>query len=80
MPWQRSWPPYVSQQVVDDRERASADLDQASGDLKETIQAAHRVHRIADQLAAARKRNHFSESMELLFLTPPNPRHQRDRA
>lgn len=67
MPWQKGWPPYVSQRVADDRARASTDLDQSSGDLKETIRRARRVHRIADDLADARRNNHFSESMEMLF-------------
>jgi hypothetical protein len=73
----------VSQRVIDDRERASTDLDQSSGDLKETIQKARRVHRIADRLDEARSRNHFSESMELLFTTgnphySHRPHHPKD--
>lgn len=69
MPWRRGWPPYVSQRVLDDRARATVDLDQSSGDLKETIRSAKRVHRVADSLDEARTKNHFSESMELLFTT-----------
>lgn len=71
MPWQRGWPPYVSQRVVDDRRRAVDDLDQSSDDLKDTIRRAIRTHRIADSLDRAREVNHFSESMELLFTTRP---------
>lgn len=67
MPWQKGWPPFVSQRVLDDRRRSAADLDQASDDLRETVAKAVRAHRVADSLAAARDRNHFSESMELLF-------------
>ncbi len=70
MPWQRRWPPYVSQRVIDDRRKAGADLDQASDDLKETIAKARRIHRVADSLERAREHNHFSESMELLFAAP----------
>lgn len=82
MPWQRGWPPYVSRRVAADRERASADLDQSSGDLKETIQKARRMHRIADDLDRVRRRNHFSESMELLFDSPRTYRtqHPKDTA
>jgi hypothetical protein len=69
MPWQKRWPPFVSQRVIDDRRRASADLDQASDDLRETAAKAVRIHRVADSLERARDRNHFSESMELLFTT-----------
>lgn len=76
MPWRRGWPPFISQRVLDDQERASEDLDQSSGDLKDTISRARRVHRIADSLTEARERNHFSESMELLFAAP-RPSHQR---
>jgi len=67
MPWRRGWPPYVSQRVIDDQRRAVDDLAQASDDLKDTVRRAIRTHRIADSLEAARDRNHFSESMELLF-------------
>lgn len=73
MPWQRGWPPFVSQRVLDDKARAMADLDQASDDLKDTIQKARRIHRVADGLARAREQNHFSESMELLFSAPRSP-------
>lgn len=69
MPWQKGWPPFVSQRVLDDRRKAAADLDQASDDLRETAAKAVRLHRVADSLTAARDRNHFSESMELLFAT-----------
>jgi hypothetical protein len=69
MPWQKRWPPYVSQKVIDDRRRAVDDLAQASDDLKDTVRKAVRTHRVADSLEAARARNHFSESMELLFAT-----------
>jgi hypothetical protein len=72
MPWQWGWPPYVSRRVLDDKERASADLDQSSEDLTEAIRSAGRVHRIADSLDGVRRRNHFSESMELLFAQPPH--------
>lgn len=73
MPWQRRWPLYVSQRVIDDRARAGADLDQSSGDLRDTIQKAKRVHRVADTLERVRERNHFSESMEILFTAPRSP-------
>lgn len=73
MPWQRGWPPFVSQRVLDDRARAAEDLDQSSGDLKDTIAKAQRIHRVADDLTRARDRNHFSESMELLFAAPRSP-------
>lgn len=69
MPWQLKWPPYVSQRVLDDRRRAADDLDQSSGDLKETIEHARRVTRVATALQDTRSRNHFSESMEILFAT-----------
>lgn len=78
MPWQRGWPPFVSQRVLDDRRRASIDLDQSSGDLKDTIRSAKRMHRIADDLDQARRNNHFSESMELLFAPPHRPHHPKD--
>lgn len=67
MPWQLRWPPYVPQRVVDDRRRAADDLDQSSGDLKETIARATRVERVTGRLGEARERNHFSEGMESLF-------------
>lgn len=73
MPWQKRWPPYVSQRVLDDKVRAGADLDQSSDDLKDTIAKARRIHRVADSLDRARERNHFSESMELLFAAPRSP-------
>lgn len=73
MPWQKRWPPYVPRRVAEDRHRAASDLDQASDDLRETAAKAVRAHRVADRLAAARERNHFSESMELLF-TPARAR------
>ncbi len=86
MPWQRGWPPYVSQKVLDDRRRATADLDQSSGDLKETIEHAKRTNRVADSMEEARRRNHFSESMEALFAqrlatrlhSAARPQHPRD--
>lgn len=75
MPWQKRWPPYVSQRVLDDRNRAADDLDQSSGDLKDTIAKARRTHRVADSMEAARERNHFSASMELLFAAPRHHSH-----
>lgn len=69
MPWQKRWPPFVSQRVLDDRRRAAADLDQASDNLRDTAAKAVRIHRVADSLAAAKESNHFSTSMELLFAT-----------
>lgn len=75
MPWRRGWPPYISQRVLDDRARATADLDQASDDLRETAVKAVRIHRVADRLESARDRNHFSESMELLFTTRTRTAH-----
>ena len=69
MPWQRKWPPYVSQRVLDDRRRAADALDQSSGDLRETIEHAKRVTQVATALQDTRARNHFSESMEILFAT-----------
>ena len=67
MPWQMRWPPYVSQRVLDDKARASMDLDQASDNLKDTIAKARQVRQVTSELTRARERNHFSESMELLF-------------
>jgi hypothetical protein len=67
MPWQKRWPPFVSQRVVDDRAKALESLERASGDLKESAARAIRTHRVADDLDEARQRNHFSESMEALF-------------
>lgn len=69
MPWRRGWPPFVSQRVIDDRDRATADLEQASDDLKDSAQRALRTHAVADRLAVAGRSNHFSESMEALFAT-----------
>lgn len=75
MPWRKGWPPYVSQRVLDDRRRANADLDQSSGDLRDTIRRAVRTERIAGRLDRARETNHFSESMELLFTTRTRTAH-----
>lgn len=69
MPWRRGWPPYVSQRVIDDRRRATEELERASGDLSDSAERAKRTHAVADALAKVRTRNHFSESMELLFAT-----------
>lgn len=67
MPWQKRWPPYVSQRVIDDRLQAMEELERASDDLKDSARRALRTHRVADSLERARDRNHFSESMEQLF-------------
>ncbi len=74
MPWQKGWPPYVSRRVLDDRRRASDDLDQSSEDLRETAAKAVRIHRVADSLVRAKARNHFSESMEYLFVVDARTR------
>lgn len=74
MPWRKGWPPYVSQRVLDDRLRAMSDLDQASDDLRDTAAKAVRIHRVADSLERAKVRNHFSESMELLFINRTSTR------
>lgn len=69
MPWQMGWPPYVSQRVIDDRRRATEELERASDDLRDSVERAKRTARVADALARVRTRNHFSESMEQLFAT-----------
>lgn len=69
MPWQKGWPPYVSQRVLDDRRRALEELERASDDLRDSVEHVKRTERVASALADVRSRNHFSESMELLFAT-----------
>lgn len=69
MPWQLGWPPYISQRVLDDRRRALKELERASDNLRESAKRAQRTYRVADALDDIRSRNHFSESMELLFAT-----------
>ncbi len=73
MPWQRRWPPYVSQRVLDDQRRAVEELERSSGDLRDSAERAKRTHRVADALDRVRESNHFSESMELLFATKRKP-------
>ncbi len=70
MPFQRRWPYWVSQRVIDDRRAALRELERASGDLRDTAARAVRTHQVADGMRAARQRNGFSESMEALFAAP----------
>jgi hypothetical protein len=67
MRWRWGWPPWVSARIRADRQNALDAIERATIDLSETKASIRRTAKIADSLSAARRHNHFSESMEALF-------------
>jgi len=77
MPWRWGWPPWESAQVRADRQRALDAVERATLDLDDTRRRLLRTDRVTENLAHARGRNHFSESMEALFAARQAKPHER---
>jgi hypothetical protein len=67
MPWRWGWPPWESERAAADRRKALGEVERATIDLAVTREKVLRTGHVHEGIAHAHARNHFSESMEVLF-------------